>query len=429
MNEPRSLPCTRRDFLTAAGGALAAAGLASADADPPGDKADAPNPAVGKPVSDTAEAQGGTPKVPGPPPKRLGYAVVGLGKLALGEVLPAFALTERCRPAALVSGDRDKARAVADHYGIDPKSIYDYKDFDAIRDNPAVDVVYVILPNALHEEFTVRAAGAGKHVLCEKPMATTVEACQAMIAACDKAGRKLMIAYRVHYEPYNQKMIEMCRQQVYGPIQFIVSDTLMEVGGAKQWRLDPKLSGGGSLVDIGIYSLNATRYLTGEEPAEINAIQWSNPKDAALQGPGGEHRVPAALPRRRAGQLHVELRHGRRRQPLPRHGGGGVVRPGAGHRLPRPADAAQPRRRRGRAGGFAAGQPFRLGNGPFRAMRGREPPAEHAGRGGDAGRETDPADLRGGPQRQDGEGVGGSSAGLSHKRRPHGWKRRSGRGA
>ncbi len=279
MNEPRSLPFSRRDFLTAAGGALAAAGLASAEAAPPDDKSDAPNPAVGKPVSDTAAAQGGTPKVPGPPFKRLGYAVVGLGKLALGEVLPAFALTERCRPTALVSGDRDKARAVADHYGIDPKAIYDYKNFDAVRDNPAVDIVYVILPNAMHEEFTVRAAAAGKHVLCEKPMATTVEACQAMIAACDKAGRKLMIAYRVHYEPYNQKMIEMCRQQVYGPIQFIVSDTLMEVGGTKQWRLDPKLSGGGSLVDIGIYSLNATRYLTGEEPAEINALSWSSPKD------------------------------------------------------------------------------------------------------------------------------------------------------
>jgi predicted dehydrogenase len=278
MNEQRP-PFSRRDFLTAAGGALAAAGLAPAADAAPKDEPVTPNPAVGKPVSDTAAAQGGTPTVPGPAPKRLGYAVVGLGKLGLGEVLPAFAFTERCRPTALVSGDRNKARAVADHYGIDSKAIYDYKTFDALRDNPAVDVVYVILPNAMHEEFTIRAAQAGKHVLCEKPMAPTVEACKAMIAACDKADRKLMIAYRCHYEPYNQKMIEMCRKQVYGPIQFIVSDTLMEIGGAKQWRLDAKLAGGGSLVDIGVYSLNATRYLTGEEPAEINALSWSNPKD------------------------------------------------------------------------------------------------------------------------------------------------------
>jgi predicted dehydrogenase len=281
MSEQRLPPPTRRGFFAAAGGALAAAGLAhAAPGDAPRDKPDAePNPAVGKPVSATAEAQGGFPKVPGPAPKRLGFAVVGLGKLALGEVLPAFSLTARCRPAALVSGDHDKARAVADHYGIEPKSLYSYKDFDGLRDNPAVDVVYVILPNARHEEFTIRAAQAGKHVLCEKPMAPTVEACQAMIAACDKAKRKLMIAYRCHYEPFNQKMIEMSRQQAYGPIQFIVSDTLMEVGGAKQWRLDPKLAGGGSLVDIGVYSLNAARYLTGEEPAEINAMSYSNAKD------------------------------------------------------------------------------------------------------------------------------------------------------
>ncbi len=172
MSEPRP-PFSRRDFFAAAGSALAAAGLASAAA-APGDKSDAANPAIGKPVSDTAAAQGGSPKVPGPSPKRLGYAIVGLGKLGVGAVLPAFAFTERCRPAALVSGDRDKARAVADHYGIDSKAIYDYKNFDAIRDNPAVDVVYVILPNAMHEEYTIRAAQAGKHVLCEKPMAPTV---------------------------------------------------------------------------------------------------------------------------------------------------------------------------------------------------------------------------------------------------------------
>ena len=284
MNEPNSHPFSRRGFLAAAGGALAAAGLGRAGDAPPGGKADAaPNPAVGKPVSQTAEAQGGEPRVPGPAPKRVGFAVVGLGKLALGEVLPAFALTEHCRPVALVSGDRDKGRAVADRYGIDPKAVYDYKTFDSLRDNPAVEVVYVILPNALHEEYTVRAAAAGKHVLCEKPMAPTVEACQNMIAACDKAGRKLMIAYRVHYEPFNQKMIEMSRARAYGPVQFVVSDTCMDVGGAKQWRLDPKLSGGGSLVDIGVYSLNATRYLTGEEPAEINAMVYSNPQDARFK--------------------------------------------------------------------------------------------------------------------------------------------------
>jgi predicted dehydrogenase len=223
--------------------------------------------------------QDGQPRVPGPPPPRLGFAVVGLGKLALCEVLPAFALTERCRPTALVSGDPDKARAVARRYGIDPRSIYDYKNYDSLRDNPSVDVVYVILPNSMHEEFTIRAAQAGKHVLCEKPMAPTAAACKTMIAACARANRKLMIAYRVHYEPYNQKMMELGRQKPYGPIRFIVSDTVQDVGGAGQWRLDPVLAGGGSLVDIGIYSLNAARYLTGEEPAEVSAMTFSDPKE------------------------------------------------------------------------------------------------------------------------------------------------------
>jgi predicted dehydrogenase len=278
MEDPRDNSCNRRHFLSAAGGALVAAGAAERAAAQPAARADEPNPAVGKPASKTAEAQDGLPKVPGPPLRRLGFAVVGLGKLAMGEVLPAFALTERCRPTALVSGDPDKARAVANHYGIDPRSIYNYKTFDALRDNPAVDVVYVILPNAMHEEYTVRAAGAGKHVLCEKPMAPTVEACRAMIAACDKAGRKLMIAYRVHYEPFNQKMMELGRDKPYGPIRFIASDTVQDVGRAGQWRLDAKLAGGGSLVDIGVYSLNAARYLTGEEPVAVNAMTFSDPK-------------------------------------------------------------------------------------------------------------------------------------------------------
>ncbi|HET6346120.1 MAG TPA: Gfo/Idh/MocA family oxidoreductase, partial [Myxococcota bacterium] len=153
-------------------------------------------------------------------------------------------------------------------------------NYDSLRDNPDVDAVFIVLPNALHAEYTVRAAQAGKHVLCEKPMATTPEDCQRMIDACRSANRKLMIAYRVRYEPYNQTMIAWSRAKKYGDVQFVLSDTIMDVGGAKQWRLDPALSGGGSLIDVGIYSLNATRYLTGEEPAEINALSYTNPKES-----------------------------------------------------------------------------------------------------------------------------------------------------
>ena len=127
--------------------------------------------------------------IPKPPGKRVGYAVVGLGELALGQILPAFATCAHAAPVALVSGHPEKAKATAAHYGIDPKNIYDYQNFDRIKDNPAVDVIYVVLPNNLHREFTVRGFAAGKHVLCEKPMAPSVADCEAMIAA-GKAGRE-----------------------------------------------------------------------------------------------------------------------------------------------------------------------------------------------------------------------------------------------
>ena len=253
---------SRRTFLGNSIRGLAVAGLASAGVR--GAKA-------GTPVSQTEQVQGSKILIPGPPQPKVGYAIVGLGKLALGEVLPAFVETLRCAPTALVSGDADKARAVAQHYNIPTQHIYDYKNFDKIKDNPHVDAVFIILPNAMHAEYTVRAAAAGKHVLCEKPMATTVSDCDRMIAACKSNNKKLMIAYRVHYEPFNQKMIEWSRQKKYGPIQFITADALLDIGGTPQWRLDPALSGGGSLVDIGIYALNATRYLTGEEPSEVAA--------------------------------------------------------------------------------------------------------------------------------------------------------------
>ena len=285
MAEQNSNHLSRRNFLTTASGGLAAAGLAQnaaggADEPPQGSrKVQLDNPQVGQPVSQTAKAQNGQPVVPAPPPKKLGYCIVGLGKFAVGQILPAFQESEHCRPVALVSGDRDKAEAVATKYGISANKIYNYENYDSIQHDPDIDVVYIILPNALHAEYTIRAHQAGKHVLCEKPMATSVEDCRRMIAASKKADKKLMIAYRVQYEPYNMKAIEWSQNQKYGPIQFIVSDTVLDVGGPNQWRLDKRLAGGGSLMDIGIYSLNATRYLTGEEPIAVSAMQYQNEDD------------------------------------------------------------------------------------------------------------------------------------------------------
>jgi len=283
MPESNAPHWNRRKFLSAAGGSLAAVGLGSASAEgenkPQERTIQLKNPKIGDPISQTAKAQGGTPQVPGPPPKKLGYCIVGLGKFSVGQILPAFKDSEHARPVALVSGDRAKAEAVATAYDISTKKIYNYDNFDDIANDPDIDVVYIILPNALHAEFTIRAFEAGKHVLCEKPMATSVEDCERMIGAGKQAGRKLMIAYRVQYEPFNMKAIEWARNQHYGPIQFITSETVIDVGGPNQWRLDKKLAGGGSLMDIGIYSLNAMRYLTGEEPTHINAMMHQDTSD------------------------------------------------------------------------------------------------------------------------------------------------------
>jgi predicted dehydrogenase len=214
--------------------------------------------------------------------RKLGWAVVGLGKFATEQVLPAFAACARSRLAALVSGSPDKARAVGARYGLGPRAVYDYAGFDRLRDDPAVDVVYVVLPNALHAEYVARAARAGKHVMCEKPMATTVADAEAMVGACRAAGRRLMVAYRAQFEPHNRAAIAAARAGEIGAIKAVVADhgrPLDPNDPADRWRMKRDLAGGGSLVDVGIYGLQAARYVTGEEPVEVTATVASTPGD------------------------------------------------------------------------------------------------------------------------------------------------------
>jgi predicted dehydrogenase len=208
-----------------------------------------------------------------PGDRAVGYAVVGLGKLALGQIIPALKNTRHCRLTAVVSGHPDKARRVAAENGVPDKGIYSYETYDRLADNPDVDVVYVVLPNAMHAEYTIRAARAGKHVYCEKPMAVSARECDEMIAACKKAGRQLGIAYRLHFEPYNQELIRLARSRELGAMKMIDAAACVVIGDPNQWRLDKKLSGGGSLVDIGIYALQAARYISGEEPTSLSARQ------------------------------------------------------------------------------------------------------------------------------------------------------------
>jgi len=201
--------------------------------------------------------------------RKSGYCVIGLGRIA-GHFMPAVRNTTNSQITGLVSGHRDKAERIAAEYGVPASSIYNYENFDEIAHNRAIDAVYVALPNSMHAEYTIRAAKAGKHVLCEKTMSTNVADAEAMIAACKAAHVKLMIAYRCHYEPTNLKAIQLIRTGAVGQVQAIESSFGFNISPG-EWRLSKKLAGGGPLFDVGIYSLNACRYLTGEEPAQIAA--------------------------------------------------------------------------------------------------------------------------------------------------------------
>lgn len=229
-----------------------------------------------------ADTPSSPPPAPMPPQERVGFAIVGLGRLALEEVLPAFGKCLKAKPVALVSGTPDKLKAVAKQYGIADTACYSYEDFDRIRDNPDIKAVYIVLPNAMHRSFCERAAKAGKHVLTEKPMSVSSADGQAMVEACRQAKVKLMVAYRIQYEPYNQHAKALVRGKQYGRLVAYhgVNTQTVAQDGERQWRHKKDMAGGGSLVDIGLYCLNTARFITGEEPIEVFAHTYSPPGDA-----------------------------------------------------------------------------------------------------------------------------------------------------
>jgi predicted dehydrogenase len=220
-------------------------------------------------------------KAPGPflpPDKRVGFAIVGLGRLSVNQILPAFGHSRYCKPVALVSGDRDKASKIAAQYGIATSAIYDYANFDRLAQNPEIRAIYVVLPNGMHEEYVTRGANAGKQILCEKPMATSSREAERMISACKEAKVKLMIAYRQQYEPHNRALRQLVIEGKLGALRGFVSSNSQQQGDPTQWRLKKSLSGGGCLPDVGLYCLNASRFLSGEEPTDVSATIFQ-PKD------------------------------------------------------------------------------------------------------------------------------------------------------
>lgn len=231
------------------------------------------------PFKADTEQQSGPPPAPWSPDERVGFALVGLGNLSVDQLLPAFAMSKKAKVTALISGSPDKAKTIAKQYGIPESSIYGYNDYRRLEQDRNVQCVYIVLPNGLHRDHTIRACESGKHVLCEKPMANTTRECEEMIASAAKAGRKLMVAYRIQYEPNHRHVREVVRSGKYGPVKLIEMANVQRQGAPDQWRHKRSLAGGGSLPDIGLYCLNTSRFLLGEEPIEVFASEYTTPND------------------------------------------------------------------------------------------------------------------------------------------------------
>jgi predicted dehydrogenase len=216
--------------------------------------------------------------------KPVGYAVIGLGGFAQRAILPGFRHSKKARLVALVSGDRAKAKRLATKFGVE--NFYTYEELPACFSDPQVEAVYIATNNGSHAHYAVQAANASKHVLCEKPMANSVEECCQMLEACRASGVRLMIAYRKYFEPASLELKRLITSGKLGRLKYIHSAfgiALRARGQVGAWHLDPNLAGGGSLPDVGVYCVNTIRWLVGTEPLEASAYQWTTDPETFSQ--------------------------------------------------------------------------------------------------------------------------------------------------
>lgn len=205
--------------------------------------------------------------------KKLGVCLVALGTYSETVLAPALQLTKHCKLVGIVTGTPSKIPIWQKKYGIKDANVYNYETMDQIANNPDIDVIYIVLPTGLHAQYAIKAANTGKHVWCEKPMAKTVAECESIMEACAKNKVKLTIGYRMHHEPNTQKIIQMAKTKPYGKIKEITAEIGYNVENYQpSWRSNALL-GGGTMFDLGIYALNASRYATGEEPISVIAEQ------------------------------------------------------------------------------------------------------------------------------------------------------------
>lgn len=200
----------------------------------------------------------------------LRVAIMGLGSYGT-RVAEAMQDCKRAKVTGVISGTPSKVKDWQSKYNIPEKNCYNYENFDAIKNNPDIDAVYIITPNGLHKDQAVRVARAGKHVICEKPMAINAAEGQQMVDACKRANVKLLVGYRMHLEANTLEIINMRNEGAFGKVLFFQGLSGFRIGNPNQWRLDKKLAGGGAMMDIGIYSVNGARYMIGEEPVWVTA--------------------------------------------------------------------------------------------------------------------------------------------------------------
>lgn len=202
--------------------------------------------------------------------KKIKVALVGLGRYA-EYMASQMKDCQYCEVTGLVSGSPEKLQSWGEEYNVPTKNRYNYENFDKIKDNPDIDLVYIILPNAMHKEYAIRAAKAKKHVLVEKPMAINAADCLEMIKVCKDNNVQLAMGYRLHFEPYNLEMMRLGQKEIFGKVRVVEASLGYFAGQKGEWRLSKKLAGGGPLMNLGVYCVQAGRYITGEEPIAVTA--------------------------------------------------------------------------------------------------------------------------------------------------------------
>lgn len=206
--------------------------------------------------------------------KRLGIALLGLGDYSTNQLGPALKLTRNARLAGIVTGSPEKIPKWQKEYEIPDANVYNYQNFDSIASNKDIDIVYIVTPTGLHAEFAIRAAQAGKHVICEKPMAPTVADCNRMIEAAEKAGVTLQIGYRLYWDPSHVRLMDIMRKKEYGDWKSIAAANgshMRTFNGLNAWRIGKELGIGGALYDMGVYCVQAMFYTACDHPISVTA--------------------------------------------------------------------------------------------------------------------------------------------------------------